>query len=497
MNLPPLRSLELIFSLLQALGGPITWSMLLSPKNLITMKRILLTLAFVLLPLLRTSGAEAGQLPTKPNIVLFLADDLGWADVPWHGSPYKMPQLERLASEGVRLECHYVHPMCSPTRAALLTGRYASRFGVTAAQNERALPWDTVTLATSLRSAGYETALTGKWHLGSKPEEGPQKFGFDHSYGLLAGGCAPFNHRYKEGPFTHTWHRDGKLIEEEGHVTDLIAQEAVRWLEQRGARPFFLYVPFNAIHLPIQEPQQWLDLNRHLAEPAQRLRAASASHMDAAIGQVLAALERKHLRENTLVIFLSDNGAHPPADNQGGAYPGNYGNLKPGNDNKPWRGYKTEVYEGGIRTPGIVHWPGKLKSGEIQAPLHVVDWMPTLCALAGAKLSSDLKLDGMNIWPFLARKEKNFPVRALYSAAPGFRAQMVRYGDWKLVVTNAEKKKKSKAGSSGRVSEELFNLAQDPGETKNLAAEKPEILVQMKARLAEISARDRDALATE
>ena len=440
--------------------------------------------------------AGAGQLPAQPNIVLFLADDLGWADVPWHGSPYKMPHLERLANEGVKLEAHYVHPVCSPTRTALMTGRYASRFGVTAPQNERALPWKTVTMAAALQAAGYETALTGKWHLGSKPEEGPQKFGFDHGYGTLAGGCGPFNHRYKEGPFTQTWHRNGKLVEEEGHVTDLIGREAVEWLEQRGAKPFFLYVPFTAIHLPIQEPEKWLQLNAQITDPGQRLRAASATHMDAMVGEVLAALERKKLRANTLVLFLSDNGAHPPAGNQAGPYPGDYGNLKLGNDNKPWRGHKGEVYEGGIRTPGIAHWPGRLSPGEIHIPLHAVDWMPTLCALAGAKPSGDLHWDGLDIWPVLTREAKDFPARTLYSAAPRYGAQMVRHGDWKLVITKAENKQK-KTTAAGRVTEELFDLAADPGETKNLATEQPAVLAQMKARLAEISARDGDAKAKD
>ncbi|MBI5685846.1 MAG: sulfatase-like hydrolase/transferase [Verrucomicrobia bacterium] len=430
-------------------------------------------------------GAETG----KPNFVLFLADDLGWADVSWHGSPYKMPVLDRLAKEGVRLEAHYVHPMCSPTRAALMTGRYASRFGVTAAQNQRALPWGTPTIASALKTAGYETALTGKWHLGSKPEEGPQKFGFDHGYGMLAGGCTPFTHLYKQGPFSETWHRNAKLITEEGHVTDLIAREAVRWIEQRGGKPFFLYVPFNAIHVPMQEPEKWLEMNSHLSDPAQRLRGACATHMDDAIGQILAALDRKRFRNNTLVLFLSDNGAHDLHVNQGGPYPGDYGQLKVGNHNAPLRGHKSGVYEGGIRTPGVAHWPGKLKPGLMSTPMHAVDWMPTLCGLAGAKPADDVKWDGTNIWPALAETDKTFPLRTLYSAAPGFRAQMVRHGDWKLVVGAGGKKQAAK--------DELFNLASDPGETKNLAAEKPDVLAEMKKRLAEASARDKDAVAKD
>lgn len=446
----------------------------------------------LLLTLLISQTALAAE-PSRPNIVLFLADDLGWADVPWHGSQYHMPNLVRLAEQSVKLESHYVHPMCSPTRSAFMTGRYASRFGVTGAQNPRCLPWNTVTLASALKSTGYETAITGKWHLGSKPDEGPQKFGFDHGYGSLAGGTGPLDHRYKEGEFTRTWHRNGQLINEEGHVTDLIAREATQWLDGRGEKPFFLYVPFTAIHVPMREEEKWQKLNAHLSDPAQRLRGACATHMDDAIGQILAVLNRKKLRDNTLVLFFGDNGAHQPSDNQGGAYPGEYEHLLVGNTNAPLRGYKSSVYEGGIRTPGLACWQDKIPVGRIDAPLHAVDWMPTLCQLAGTKPGRDLKWDGMDIWPLLTRSvsEASLPPRTIYSAAPGFRAQMVRHGDWKLVITAADGKK----SKSQQV--ELFNLASDVGESKNLASEMPDKVAELKQRLAEISRADRDAVAND
>jgi arylsulfatase A-like enzyme len=451
------------------------------------MKTILASLPLVLLASLSFATETA-----QPNIVLFLADDLGWADVPWHGSTYKMPHLARLAEQSLRLEAHYVHPVCSPTRTALMTGRYASRFGVTSPQNQRALPWKTVTLASILKSAGYETAITGKWHLGSKPHEGPQKFGFDHGYGSLAGGCGPLDHRYKEGEFTHTWHRNGELINEEGHVTDLITREAVLWLEERGDdKPFFLYVPFTAIHVPILEPERWRELNAHLTDPGQQLRAACASHMDDAIGQILGVLDRKKLRENTLVIFFGDNGAHPPSDNQGGPYPGVYDRVKVGNDNLPFRGHKAGIYEGGIRTPGLASWPGKLAVGEVHAPLHAVDWMPTLCSLVGATPKTDLKWDGMDVWPALMQPTKPLAERTLYTAAPGFRAQAIRHGEWKLIVTREGTKKNKTTG------DELYNLADDPAESKNVAAMRPDIVAKMKQRLADISRLDRDAVAND
>jgi arylsulfatase A-like enzyme len=419
----------------------------------------------------------------KPNIVVIVADDLGWADVPWHGSKYRMPHVERLAQEGLRLESHDVHPVCSPTRAALLTGRYASRYNCTSPQNERVLRFGTVTLASALHSAGYRCALAGKWHLGSKPEWGPQHFGFDSSYGSLAGGCGPYDHRYKQGPYSVTWHRDGKLLQEQGHITDLIAAEAVRQIEHSDDRPLFLYVPFTAIHVPMDEPKRWLEANAHLSDPGQRLRAACASHLDDAVGRILAALQQKKLDENTLVIFFGDNGAHPPLDNQGGPYPGTYSHARVGNDNTPWRGHKGSVYEGGIRVPCVVRWTGRLKPGETHVPLHVVDWMPTLCRLAGADPGRDLKWDGRDIWPTLTGLEPAPPERDLYSAAPRMKARMVRHGRWKLVTTPAN-----------NPPEELFDLESDPGEQHNLAAAKPERLAEMKNRLSRIAAADGDAV---
>ncbi len=202
----------------------------------------------------------------------------------------------------VVLDQHYVAPVCSPTRCSLMTGRYWSRFGINAPENRRAMAFDTVTLATAVKSVGYDTALTGKWHLGSKPEWGPNKFGFDHSYGSLAGGVGPFDHRYKTGPYTRTWHRDFDLLEEQGHVTDLIAAEAVRWLEGRSDRPFFLYVPFTAVHVPVAEPQQWLDANAHIADLNDRLYAAVTAHMDDAVGRILAALDLTRMPQKSPII---------------------------------------------------------------------------------------------------------------------------------------------------------------------------------------------------
>jgi arylsulfatase A-like enzyme len=438
-----------------------------------------------LVALLLVNGfCEAAE--SRPNIVFVIADDLGWADVGFHGGNAPTPNLDKLAAENLELARHYVAPVCSPTRTGLMTGRFWSRFGVTNPQNERALPWPTMTLPKALQAAGYDTCLTGKWHLGSKPEWGPNHFGFDHSYGSLAGGVGPWNHFYKQGPFSVTWQRNEKLIEEQGHVTDLIAKEASGWLKQRGERPFFLYVPFTAVHLPIREPKPWLDrVPPQIQGDVPRQYAACVMHLDDAVGQIVAALEESGKRGNTLLIFTSDNGGSH-AGNNDPKYPADgypEGRL-PGN-NTPLRGQKGELYEGGIRVPTIASWPKKLPSGKCNTPLHITDWMPTFCALAGHTPQSDLKWDGTNVWPVMMGQASR-DSHPLYWTAPGFRSQAIRDGDWKLIVY---------ANSPAKT--ELFDLRKDPNETTNLVSKMPDKASELQSKLAVISAADRDSVAND
>ncbi|MGD9855986.1 MAG: sulfatase-like hydrolase/transferase [Planctomycetaceae bacterium] len=431
------------------------------------------------------NGANADDV--KPNVVFIIADDLGWADVGFHGGNAPTPHLDRLAAGGVELAQHYVAPVCSPTRTGLMTGRYWSRFNVTNPQNERALPWDTVTLPRALQAAGYDTCLTGKWHLGSKPEWGPNHFGFDHSYGSLAGGVTAWTHRYKVGPYSQTWHRNEELLTEAGHVTDLITDEAVRWLADRTDRPFFLYVPFTAVHLPVDEPEEWLArVPAEIEGTVPRHYAACIMHLDDAVGRIVAAVEAAGWRDNTLLVFTSDNGGST-AENNGPSYPmanAPAGNL-PGN-NAPLRGQKGELYEGGIRAPTIVNWPGKLAPDRCEAPLHITDWMPTLCTLAGYEPVKDLHWDGTDIWPVVTGRS-NRDVHPLYWAAPGFRSRAVRDGDWKLILH----------GDGDAMAAELFDLASDLYERKNLAAERPDKVAALQAALAALSATDGDSVAAD
>ncbi len=419
---------------------------------------------------------------TKPNILLIVADDMGWADVGYHGSPIQTPQIDLLASQGVVLDQHYVAPMCTPTRTALLTGRYWSRFGNTKPSNERVLPWNTWTLARALKRAGYTSFISGKWHLGSLPKWGPTRFGFDYSYGSLAGGVQPYNHLYKMEPYMKTWHRNDTLIEEEGHVTDLIGVEVVKFIETAHGRPFFVYVPFTAVHDPFDEPQAWLDSASHI-EPDRRQYAACVQHMDATIGKMIDALDRTGQRENTLVIFFSDNGG---TNGDGSlAYPGGKANSPIKGLNTPLRGWKKQVYEGGIRVPAFVHWPKELRPAKVNKPVHVIDWMPTICALADISETKTANWDGVNIWPILKGDQSTALInREFYWQGVNRKSTALRQGSWKLVV---------RRGQDEDIVE-LFDLSRDPHEKEDLSLVEAPRVAKMLGALTEQEKRDNVAL---
>jgi arylsulfatase A-like enzyme len=408
----------------------------------------------------------------RPNILVIVSDDQGWDDIGYHNPEIRTPNLDRLAREGMKLENHYVQPQCTPTRVALMTGRYPSRFGphCTAASNDCAYPRGTLTMASMLKSQDYETALIGKWHMGSKPEWGPNHYGFDYSYGSLAGAVGMYDHRYRlNTPYARTWHRNHKYIEQEGHATDLTADEAVAWLERKRSKPFFLYLPFNAVHTPLVErDKKWHEMNAHIQNKDRRLFAAAVSHMDAAIGRVVNTLKRLGQYENTLIIFTSDNGGIQTRY-AGGNYPPPDPALAAGfSSNKPLRGQKSEVYEGGIRVPAFIHWPDKVKSNETDTPIHVVDWMPTLAAIVGFKTDADPKWDGRDLSPLLAKpKQDIYPSRCFYWDWSNRYRVALRCGPWKILRNDP------------KAPWELYNLADDPYETKNLADENPNKLQNM------------------
>ena len=412
---------------------------------------------------------------SQPNILIMISDDTGWRDVGYHGSEIKTPNIDRLAQEDIEFDQFYVSPVCSPTRAALLTGRPPSRYnilGAIAGKSKQALPKTTITLAELLRRNGYTTGITGKWHLGLSPEVGPRQYGFDHTYGYFHGQLDQFTHIYKNGD--RTWHRNDEFIEEEGHATDLIANEAIRFIKELRdkTKPFFLYVPFSVPHYPLQEEDEWTDLYRDLIEnKSRRVFAASMTHMDDAIGRILSTLDAEQLRKDTIVIFISDNGGQqrwiPTTE-----YEGRHGPNDRLGDNLPLRGWKGQLYEGGIRVPAVLSWRGRLKSRKVTEVISVCDIFPTIAYLAGTPISDDMKIEGANVWPALTGGSI-LGERMLYWRTG--RQLALRKGDWKLVHNGK---------SLDEGSDELFNLPEDPYETKDLADENRAKVLELRKELA-------------
>jgi arylsulfatase A-like enzyme len=423
-----------------------------------------------------SSGTLGSQVNApRPNIVYILADDLGFADVGFNGGrAIATPHLDHLAASGARLDQFYVQPVCSPTRAALMTGRYPMRHGlqvgVVRPWARYGLPLEERTLAQALKQAGYATAIMGKWHLGHfEPAYLPTKRGFDVQYGHYNGAIDYFTHERDGG---HDWHRQDRASYDEGYSTQLLAQEAVQFINaQMSGRPFFLYVAFNAVHAPHQVPEVYKKPYEKLEEP-RRTYAGMLAAMDEGLGQIVDGLERKRLRENTLVVFSSDNGGPAP------------GRVT---DNGTLRAGKGTVYEGGVRAAACVAWPGRIKAGTVVTqPLHMIDWYPTLVTLAGASLGQKLPVDGRDAWATIAAGQPSPHAEILINAAPTSGA--LRAGTWKLVLNgdghNAEvnQRENGREPSPAPAKIELFDLAADPGERRNVAEAHPGKVQELRAR---------------
>jgi arylsulfatase A-like enzyme len=417
------------------------------------------------------------QAAKQPDIVFFLIDDLGFADCGFNGGKeIKTPNIDRLAQSGAIIDSHYVQPVCSPTRSTLMTGRYPTHTGVYTIVSPGApwgLPLAERTLADALRSAGYRTALTGKWHLGEfEKAYQPNARGFDHQYGHFFGMLDYFTH---ERTNKLDWYRNGEPLKEEGYTTHLIAKEACKVIASGdSSKPLFLYVPFNGVHSPFQVPDSYLKPYAHLKGNRQKLAGMLAA-VDEAIGQIEAALKQAGRLENTLIVFSSDNGGPPPGDNT------------------PLRDFKGSIFEGGTRAAAFATWPGRIPAGQrIRQPMHMVDWYPTLIKQAGGSLEQKLPIDGLDVWPILTKQAASPHDAILSVSTQGPSRAAVRMGDWKLIVdggaddgaTTGKKKGKKSAGKYEQVA--LYHLADDPAETKNLATAEPERVKAMRARLAEL-----------
>jgi arylsulfatase A-like enzyme len=411
-----------------------------------------------------TPIARAGD---KPNIVYILADDLGWKDVGFHGSDIRTPSLDELAATGARLEQFYVEPMCTPTRAALMTGRYPLRYGlqtvVIPSAGTYGLPTDERTLPEALRDAGYETSIVGKWHLGHADRKyWPRQRGFDHQYGPLLGEIDYFT---QEAHGRRDWFREEVPVADSGYATTLLGDEAVRLIRAHdGKKPLFVYLAFTAPHAPYQAPQADLDAYASIADPARRAYAAMVTAMDREIGRVVAALDEKGMRDDTLIVFHSDNGGPRSAK-----FTGEVDTSKATIpcDNGPYRDGKGMLYEGGTRVVSLVNWPGHVQAGlVVDEVVHVVDMLPTLAKLGGAPAGKGKPLDGVDVWPTLSAGAASPRKDLVYNVEP-FRAA-VRKGDWKLVWRTV---------LPSRV--ELFDVAKDPNETTNVAAAHPDKVAEL------------------
>ncbi len=457
-----------------------------------------------------TLPCQDGQ---RPNVIVIVSDDQGWADIGYHNPKVYSPRLDALAASGVKFSQHYVMPQCTPTRVALMTGRYPSRFGPKAQQasNKPAFPLGTPTLASMFTAQGYETYLCGKWHLGSSKSHGPNHHGFQHSYGSLAGAIGMYDHHYRKGKFANTWHRDGELIpgaENGVHATDLLAREAVRVVEAKRNQPFFLCLTFQAVHTPLDErgrfvdrptqldpkdPTRWLDedeiewfhdplgLIQSEKDPEKRLLLAAVHHMDHAIGQVVDAVQRSGQQKETLILFSSDNG--PQGSWPGNAYPDD---LKLTNFNQPlpMRGKKTDVYEGGMHVPGFAVWPGRIESREDRTPVHIIDWFPTLAAIIGHEPSRPVDWDGVDIRAALFGRGEVAERDLYWLWSSSSSRWALRHGRWKIVRYGRGEPEQAAAW-------QLFDLEADPKETRNLAKDRPEVLQAMHARFLVHRAKDK------
>jgi len=438
--------------------------------------RVSLVAALTLASLMTTGAARAAEPVKKPNIVYIVADDLGWKDVGFHGSDIKTPNLDKLAGAGVRLDQFYAQPMCTPTRAALLTGRYPFRYGLQTAVipsgHTYGLPTDEWLLPQALKEVGYETAIVGKWHLGhADPKYWPKQRGFDHQYGPLIGELDYFTH---EQHGRVDWYRNNQVVKEKGYTTTLLGNDAVRLIDAHDrATPLYLYLAFNAPHTPYQAPKEYLDRYQDIADPSRRAYAASITAMDDQIGRVVEALEKKQMRDNTLIVFQSDNGGTRNAMFAG---EGDMSKIKIPCDNGPYRDGKGSLYERGTRVVALANWPGQIPAGvTVNAMIHVVDLYPTIAALAGASTAKSKPLDGVNVWPAISAGKPSPRTEIVYNIEP-FRAG-IREGDWKLVW-------RAPLPSVP----ELYDIAQDPSETNDVAAQNPEKVAELQKRANELAA---------
>jgi arylsulfatase A-like enzyme len=415
--------------------------------------------------------AAPAETNRPPNLIVIMTDDQGYADVGFNGcKDIPTPNLDSIAQNGVRFTSGYVvYPVCSPSRAGFLTGRYPQRFGYE--RNPRFQPGNRIsglaltetTLADALGKVGYHSGIIGKWHLGAHPDLHPLKRGFKEFFGHLGGGARYFpeeltlkeaDRAMDEGPSYRLWMlRNHEPVRTTQYLTDEFSDEAVKFVTRNKTKPFFLFLSYNAPHTPMQATEKYLSRFPNIQNPQRRTYAAMVSAVDDGVGRLLATLSKEGLENQTLIFFLSDNGGPEQAN---------------ASNNGPLRGGKSDAWEGGTRVPFAAQWPGQLPKGMVyDKPVLSLDIFATMAALAGVPTDSARPLDGVNLLPYLTGKNADSPHDAVYFRKFDQGAFAVRRGDYKLVIP--------RTGANPQ----LFNLATDLGETKNLAATQPEILGEL------------------
>jgi arylsulfatase A len=421
----------------------------------------------------------AQRAAPKPNVVLIIMDDMGYGDIGSYGvKDARTPHLDRLAREGVRLTDAYANgAVCTPTRTALISGRYQQHVGLewalTAADQELGLPVTGSSLPALMKKSGYVTGLIGKWHLGFKPQFGPNAHGFDEFFGFLSGAVDYYTHRRGDG--THDLYENTTPVETPNYLTDEITRRAISFIDRRSASPFFLEVAYNAVHWPFQPPDRPPSPADGSAPPRPQARGdarlfqgpddpAPATRQDyvrmleradAGVGLILAALDRHALSKDTLVIFTNDNGGEWLSRNA------------------PLSHRKATLWEGGIRVPLILRWPARLPAGRISEQVAItMDLTASILAATGSTVPSGHRLEGIDILPIL-RGDSSLTDRQLFwrIAQPNREQRAVRVGQWKLLVDGGQFL--------------LFDVRADPGEKQDLAARRPELVVKLKALLQE------------
>jgi arylsulfatase A len=403
----------------------------------------------------------------RPNIVLIITDDLGYGDLGSYGAPdVKTPNIDRLARQGVKLTDFYAAPQCTPTRAALITGRYQQRvrleraLSTTPAALELGLAVTGRSLPQLMKDAGYATALVGKWHLGYKAENSPNAHGFDYFYGFLSG-YVDFYHHTRGIDGAADLFENGNAVADSGYMTDLITDRAIKFVERNARTPFFVEVAYNAAHWPFQRPDRPTKAANHSAfqSPSDSIPPTRADYVamlertDAGVGRIMATLDRLGLGRNTLVIFTNDNGGEWLSRNA------------------PLFHRKDTLWEGGIRVPAILRWPTQLPAGKTSAQLGItMDLTATLLAVGGATVPSDL--EGINLLPILSGRSRVVERTLFWRIdVPTRQQRAVRRGDWKFLIDGDDQM--------------LFNLRTDIGERRDLAATRPDLVRQLRARYLE------------